>query len=83
MAPPEKKPQFQGLRTASLLLAIPALLVVSPLVGLFVGMAVDRWLGTRWIFTAVGIVLGFAAAGRETYRIARRAQEEEERQKRP
>ncbi len=83
MAPAEKKPQFQGLRTASLLLAIPALLVVSPLVGLFVGMAVDRWLGTRWIFTAVGIVLGFAAAGRETYRIARRVQEEEERQKRP
>jgi len=82
--PPEKKPQIEALRTAGLLLAIPALLVASPLVGLFIGMAVDRWLGTGRIFTGVGIVLGFVAAGRETYRIYRRVQqEEEERGKRP
>ena len=79
---PEKKPRFEGLRTASLLLAIPALLIASPLVGLFAGMAVDRWLGTGRIFTAVGIVLGFATAGRETWRIIRRVQKEEESEKR-
>lgn len=78
MTPTEKKPQFEGLRTAGLLLTIPALLIASPLVGLFVGMAVDRWLGTGRIFTAIGIVLGFAAAGRETYRIYRRVQDEEQ-----
>jgi F0F1-type ATP synthase assembly protein I len=83
MAPAEKKPDFEGLRSAGLLLAIPALLIVSPLVGLFVGMALDRWLKTGRIFTAIGIVLGFATAGRETYRIVRRVQDEEERQKRP
>ena len=83
VSPPEKKPQFEGLRTASLLLAIPALLVVSPLIGLFAGMAADRWLKTGRIFTAIGIALGFATAGRETWRIIRRVQQEEERGKRP
>lgn len=84
MSPPEKKPQFEGLRTTSLLLAIPTLLIVSPLVGLFAGMAADRWFKTGRIFTAIGIVLGFATAGRETWRIIRRVQqEEEEREKRP
>jgi F0F1-type ATP synthase assembly protein I len=84
VAPPQKKPQHEAVRTAGLLLAIPALLVASPLVGLFVGMAVDRWLSTGRLFTGVGIVLGFVAAGRETYRIYRRVQrEDEERGKRP
>lgn len=80
---PDGKPPFEGLRTAGLLLAIPTLLIVSPLVGLFLGMAVDRWLDTGRIFTAVGLVLGFAAAGRETYKIYRRyLAEEEERSRR-
>ena len=83
VTPPEKKPRFEGLRTASLLLAIPALLIASPLVGLFAGMAADRWLGTGRVFTAVGIVLGFVAAGRETWRIIRRVQKEEEREPGP
>lgn len=83
---PEKKPRYEDFRSAGLLLTIPTLLIVSPLVGLFAGMAADRWLRTGRIFTAVGIVLGFATAGRETYRIIRRVQEqteEEERKKRP
>jgi F0F1-type ATP synthase assembly protein I len=81
--PPEEKPKFEGLRSASLLLAIPALLIAAPLVGLFAGMALDRWLKTGRVLTAIGIVLGFAAAGRETWRIIRRVQEEEEPPKRP
>jgi F0F1-type ATP synthase assembly protein I len=77
-APSEKKPGSSGLRTAGLLLAIPTILIVSPLVGLFVGMAADRWLGTGRIFAFVGTVLGFAAGGRETYLIYRRYQQEME-----
>ena len=86
MTPPEKKPPYEGFRSAGLLLAIPALLIASPLVGLFAGMAADRWLKTGRVFTAIGIVLGFVTAGRETYRIYRRVQEDserEEREKRP
>lgn len=80
---PDRKPPFEGARAAGLLLAIPTLLIVSPLVGLFLGMAADRWLNTGRVFTGVGLVLGFVAAGRETYRIYRRYQAEEERNRRP
>lgn len=83
MTPNEKKSQLEGLRSAGLLLSIPALLIVSPLVGLFVGMAVDRWLKTGRIFTGIGIVLGFAAAANETYRIYRRVQKEDQEEDKP
>ena len=79
---PGKKPPFEDLRSAGLLLAVPTLLVVSPLAGLFLGMALDRRIGTAPWFTITGVVLGFAAAGREIYRIIRRVQAEEERNKR-
>jgi len=75
--PPGKDPRFSGLRSAGLLLAIPTLLIVSPLVGFFAGRFVDDWLGTRPWLSFVGVFLGFAAAGRETYLIVRRVQEEE------
>ena len=77
-----RDPRYGGLRTAGLLLAIPTLLIVSPLVGFFLGSWVDRWLSTSPWFTIIGLVLGFAAAGRETYLIYRRSLEEEEQQKR-
>jgi len=82
-SPNEEKPKYETLRSAGLLLAIPTLLIVSPLVGFFIGMWVDRWLKTRWVFSVIGMVLGFAAAGRETWRIMRRVQEEEKESKRP
>ena len=75
-APSGKKPDSSGLRSTGLLLAIPTILIVSPLVGLFLGMAADRWLGTTRICSLVGTVLGFAAGGRETYLIYRRYQKE-------
>jgi len=76
-------PPFQGLRTAGLLLAIPTLLIVAPLVGFFIGSWLDRRLRTSPWLGIVGLVLGFFAAGRETYFIYRRYLAEEERNKRP
>ncbi len=75
--PPEKDP-YSALRSAGLLLAIPTLLIVSPLVGFFVGTWVDRWLGSKPWFTIIGLILGFVAAGRETWLIYRRSLKEEE-----
>jgi F0F1-type ATP synthase assembly protein I len=66
-----------------MLLAVPSLLVVSPLVGFFVGKFVDRWLQSSPAWSIVGLALGFVAAGREIYLIIRRVQAEEEGDKRP
>ena len=78
MTPAPKKPDSSGLRSAGLLLAIPTILIVSPLVGFFVGMAADRWLGTGKVLALIGVFLGFAAGGRETWQIYRRYQQETE-----
>lgn len=69
---PEDDPRYQGLRSAGMLLAIPTLLIVSPLVGFFLGNWLDRRFHTSPWLTMLGLVLGFAAAGRETYLIYRR-----------
>jgi len=83
MGPPgTPKRDPSGMRSAGMLLAIPSLLLVSPLVGFFLGKFVDRWLKTEPAWSLVGVVLGFIAAGREIYLIIRRVQAEEERDKR-
>ena len=76
--PPGNGSRYRGLRSAGLLLAIPTLLIVSPLVGFFLGNRLDRWIKTSPWFSIVGLILGFAAAGRETYLIYRRSVAEEE-----
>ena len=80
--PPEKNGEPSALRTAGLLLAIPTLLIVSPMVGWSVGNLLDRWLGWNPWGGIVGLILGFAAGGRETHRIYRRYMAEEERRSR-
>ena len=80
--PPRPDRNDSGLRSAGLLLAIPTLLIVSPLVGFFLGGALDRWLKTSPWFGLVGLALGFVAAGRETQKIYRRYLNEEDRSKR-
>ena len=69
--------KYSGLRSAGMLLTIPALLIVSPLVGAWIGGWLDRRLKTSPWLLIVGLVLGFAAAGRETFLIYRRNQSEE------
>ncbi len=77
--PRKRKSDDPGLRTAGMLLAIPSLLIAGPLVGFFLGSWGDRRLGCAPWLTVIGVVLGFFAAGRETYLIIRRVQDEEER----
>ncbi|NOT33205.1 MAG: AtpZ/AtpI family protein [Candidatus Eisenbacteria bacterium] len=77
-SPGPKDADKAGLRTAGMLLAIPSLLIAAPLVGLFLGRALDRWLNSGLWCTAIGVGLGFFAAGREIYLIIRRVQSEEE-----
>ena len=81
--PPRNDPRSAGLRSAGLLLAIPTLLIVSPLLGAFLGNLLDRRLGNSHWFAGLGLLLGFGAAGRETYRILKRSQQEEEKERRP
>ena len=76
--PPKKDSGNKGLRSASLLLAIPTLLIVSPLVGFFLGNWLDTRFGLSPWLKIVGLVMGFVAAGRETYQIYRRYLAEEE-----
>ena len=78
MAPRKGSPQDTGMRTAGMLLAIPSLLIASPLVGMFLGRLADRRFGTDPWLTFVGVVLGFIAAGMEVAKIIRRVQSEQE-----
>ncbi len=80
--PQDPKDPYSALRKGGLLLAIPTLLIVSPMVGFFMGSLLDRWLKTPPWFSILGLVLGFAAAGRETYLIYRRYQNEAEGERR-
>ncbi len=80
--PGDQDPRFRALRGAGLLLAIPTLLIVSPLVGFFLGSWLDSKFRTRPWLTMIGLVMGFVAAGRETHKIYSRYQKQDEEEKR-
>jgi ATP synthase protein I len=69
---PKKKSGHYG--AASLYLAVPTLLAASILVGFFLGQWADKKLGTEPWLLIVGLVLGMATAGRELYRLVKKAQ---------
>ena len=56
------------------LATIPFFIGVAPIIGWWLGKWVDGKAGTDWIFQAIGVALGIAAAIRETIRMVRRAQ---------
>jgi F0F1-type ATP synthase assembly protein I len=60
-------------RTLGLGLTLLTLLVAGPIVGYLIGDWLDRKLGTDWL-TWVCLLIGFAAAGRQIYLLARRIQ---------
>ena len=79
--PGRDESKFSGLRSASMLLAIPTLLIVAPLVGGWIGGWLDRrFKSSPWLLI-LGLILGFVAAGRETFQIYRRYQSNEEERK--
>jgi ATP synthase protein I len=80
--PRQSDRSYSALRTAGYLLAIPGLLIAAPLAGFFAGRWLDGKLGTLPWLSLVGVILGFAAAGRETFQIYRRYLAEEEERKR-
>jgi F0F1-type ATP synthase assembly protein I len=64
-----------------MLLAIPSCLGRT-VDGFFLGRWLERFATDPW-FMIAGVILGFVAAGRETFLIIRRVEAEEERDKRP
>lgn len=57
-------------------------LVVSTVVGAFLGYLLDSWLGTRPWIMVVGVLLGSAAGFRSVYQIATRGGPPEEKKDR-
>ncbi len=76
-----KTPKYEALRSASLLLAVPTILIVAPLVGMFLGRFADEKLGTAPWLVIVGILLGFFAAARQIADIVRRVRIDSQKQK--
>ncbi len=66
----------QLIRQIGLLTVIPILLAVGPLVGMFIGKFLDRWLNTEPYLMIVFIVMGFVASGKEVYRLVKSASED-------
>lgn len=77
--PPNKRPSDSAMRSAAMLVAIPTLLIVSPLVGFFLGDLADGKFHTSPWLGILGLVLGFVAAGREVWFIYRRYLDSQER----
>jgi hypothetical protein len=66
--------------TVMMLASLPFTLGVAPVIGWWLGRLADRRLGTDWVFQVVGLVLGLAAAVRETYLLIRRVQRDLDKQ---
>jgi ATP synthase protein I len=65
------------IRQLGLLGTIPILLAVGPLIGFFIGRWLDEKLGTGPFLLVLFLIFGFIASGREIYRLLKRAEDEE------
>jgi ATP synthase protein I len=61
------KDKISGYRQLAIATTIPIILVVAPLLGYYLGVWVDKKLGTGKVFMIVGLALGFGAAAKEIY----------------
>ncbi len=82
MPKPPDDEGYKALRSAGMMMAIPTLLIVAPLAGFFIGAWADRRLHTAPWLAIVGLLLGFVAAGRETWTIYQRSVAEDQRDRR-
>jgi F0F1-type ATP synthase assembly protein I len=73
LRPGRKNKSDTDLRQIALLGAVPAILIAAPLVGFFMGQWADEKFATEPYLVIAGVVLGFAAAGREIYRLVRKS----------
>ncbi|MCX6828742.1 MAG: AtpZ/AtpI family protein [candidate division Zixibacteria bacterium] len=76
-----KKKGRSEIRQLGLLGTIPILLAVGPLVGFFIGRWLDEKLGTEPFLLVLFLIFGFIASGREIYRLLKRAEDEEKKEK--
>ena len=60
-----------------MLTTIPFILALAPLIGLAIGLYIDRHVRTKYWFGIAFCVLGFVAGVRETIKIIKLAQEED------
>ena len=70
---PNKKSN-RDLRQVSLLAAVPALLIAGPAIGFFAGQWADKKFNTEPYLMIIGLVLGFASAGREIWKLVKKAE---------
>ena len=73
--PDPKKKSNRDLGAFSLLAAIPALLIAGPAVGFLAGRWLDEKFETEPLYLIIGIVLGFASAGFEIYKLVKKAEQ--------
>jgi len=56
-----------ALAAISLVTEIGITMVVNVLVGFFIGMYLDRWLNTTFLFLLIGVILGMMSGFRIVY----------------
>jgi ATP synthase protein I len=70
-----EKKDSRFLRRLGLLSTMALTPVFAMAIGFFIGLELDRWLGTSPWLTGVFVVLGIIAGFREFFRFVRRTQE--------
>jgi ATP synthase protein I len=56
---------------------VPMLLAASPIIGLLIGIYIDKKFGTGPIFTIVFLIIGFVAGARQVANVVRKAQKDD------
>jgi F0F1-type ATP synthase assembly protein I len=74
IGPPSEEKKDSRPAAHSMYLVIPGIMVAAPLIGFLAGQWADKKFGTDpWLLIA-GLMLGFAAAGREIYKLVQKVQ---------
>ncbi len=63
------------IRMIGVLSTVGLVLVFTTVIGLYVGLKLDDWLGTSPLFTAIFLFIGIAAGFRNLFIYAKRSQE--------